>query len=187
MSPRLAALALLSLLALTGCGGISSQTATSSQSAMGTPAPIETQIAPTATITVNQVTLTTDRSTYGPGDTVRVTIGNGLSVSIYVMASGSACGELDLQVKGASGWQTADTAKCASQAEPDALDIRPGGALPLTIPAPAAGTYRFALQYTTITIPPPRSAPGVGVIGATNPASGPAVTVYSAPWEVRSA
>ncbi len=187
MSPRLAALALFSLLALTGCGGISSQTATSSQNAMGTPAPKETLIAPTATITTNQVTLTTDRSTYHPGDTVRVTIGNGLSLGVYAIASNGSCAALDVQVKGASGWQTADTAKCASQAEPDALEINPRSAMTETITAPSVGTYRCALQYATINIPPPRSAPGARPISATNPVSGPAITVYSAAWEVRSA
>ena len=76
MPLRAAMLALLSLLALAGCGAISSQGA-SSQNDTRTPTPKDTLVAPTATITANQVTLTTDRSSYTPRRQVRVTIANG--------------------------------------------------------------------------------------------------------------
>jgi hypothetical protein len=183
---RVAALALLSLLALAGCGAISSQ-GESSQNEAGTPMPKDTLVVPTATITANQVTLTTDRSTYAPGDTVRVTIANGRGVSIYAVASKVNCTALDVQVKATSGWQAVNMASCASQAVPDMLEIKPGNATTVSITAPSAGIYRCALQYTTINIQPPRSAPKGLAMSATTPTSGPGATVYSAAWEVKSA
>jgi hypothetical protein len=181
MPLRLAALGLISLLALAGCA------VTTQQRANGTPALKSTLVVPTPTITANQVTLTIDRSTYAPGDSVRVTIANGRSVSVYVLASKANCTALDVQVKKASSWQAADMTSCATQAVPDMLGIKPGGATTVTITAPSVGMYRCALQYTTINIPPPRSAPNGVIVSATNPASGPATTVYSAEWEVTGA
>ena len=186
MSPRLASLALLSLLALAGCGAISSQGA-SSQSDTGTSTSKDTLVAPTVTLTTNQVTLTTDHATYKPGDSVRVTIGNGHGVSVYAIASKVNCTALDVQVKAASGWQASKVASCASQADPDTLEIKPGSAVTVAITAPAAGTYRCALQYTTITVPPPRSAPNGAIASGTKLTSGPAITIYSAEWNVTSA
>jgi hypothetical protein len=183
MSLKLAALGLLSLLALAGC-------ATSSQNATKTQTPQDALIAPTATITASQVTLATDRPTYEPGDSVRVTIANGQSVSIYAISSKVNCTALDLEVKTASGWQASNVASCDAQTVLDTLEIKPGSAATVTIPAPAAGTYRCALQYTTINVPPPRNAPS-GASGATADAtkssSGPAATAYSAEWNVTSA
>jgi len=94
---------------------------------------------------------------------------------------------LDVQVKKASGWQAANMEPCASQVVPSMLEIKPGGFATMKIRAPTTGTYRCALQYTTINIPPPHSAPKGAIAAATNPASGPATTVYSPTWEVKSA
>ncbi len=182
---RLAAFFLLSLLALAGCSATSSLN-TSEESATETQTLRDTLVAPTATITANQVTLTTDRSTYAPRDTVRVTIANGRGVRIYAVAPKASCTALDVQVKNASGWQAYGVALCAPQTVPDMLEIKPRGATTVTIPAPA-GTYRCALQYTTVNIPPPRNAPSDASVSASNSTSGPATTVYSAPWEVKSA
>jgi hypothetical protein len=178
MSPRLVMLALLPLLALAGC-------ATSSRNATETQTPQDALIAPTASISASQVTLATDRPTYKPGDSVRVTIANGRSVSIYAIGSKVTCTALDLEVKTASGWQASNVASCDAQTVLDTLEIKPGRAATVTIPAPAAGTYRCALQYTTITIPPPRNVPP-NAVGMANPANGPGVTVYSAQWDVTS-
>jgi|SRR5690242_13619859 hypothetical protein len=186
MPLRVATLVLFSLLALAGCGAVSSQDA-SSQSDTETPAPQDTLLAPTATITANQVTVTTDRSTYTPGDSVRVTIANGRGASIYAIASKANCTALDVHVKTVSGWQAANMASCASQVVPDTIEIKPGSATTVTITAPSAGTYRCALQYTTINIPPPRGAPNGAIVSAANSASGPAAMVYSTEWEVKSA
>jgi hypothetical protein len=183
MSPRLAIVALIPLLALTGCSATSSQNA-SDESDTETRTPKTTLVAPTATITANQVTLTTDRSTYAPGDFVRATIANGRSASIYATAFGANCTALAVQMKTAAGWQAAYSASCNLQPDLDTLEIKPGGAITMTIPAPGAGTYRCALQYTTIQVPPPRSAPNGTIVSATNPTSGPGVTVYSGEWEV---
>jgi hypothetical protein len=142
---------------------------------------------PTPTITANQVTVTTDRTSYAPDDPVLVTIGNGRSASVYAIAAKVHCTVLDVQVKTATGWQASNMASCNSQADSDTLDIKPGSAVTVTIAAPSAGTYRCALQYTTINIPPPRSAPTGLAMSATTPTSGPGVTVYSAAWEVKSA
>ena len=187
MSPRLASLALLSLLALAGCGAISSQNAISSENATKTSTSKDTLVAPTATITANQVTLITDHATYKPGDSVRVTIANGRGVSIYAIASNANCSILVIHAKTAAGWQASNAAACASQADPDTLEVKPGSATTVTIIAPVVGTYRCALQYTTINVPPPRSAPNGAIASGTNPTSGPATTVYSAEWNVTSA
>lgn len=187
MPLRAAMLTLLSLLALAGCGAISSQGA-SSQDDTNTPTPKDTLGMPTPTITANQVTVTTDRSTYAPNDSVRVTIANGRGVSVYAIAAKAHCTVLDVQVKATSGWQTSsNVARCGAQDDPQVVEIKPGVSLTVTIPAPSVGTYRCALQYTTINIPPPRSAPKGLAMSATTPTSGPGVTVYSAAWEVKSA
>lgn len=186
MSLRLAALGLALLLALAGCAATSTNSATEN-SATGTPTPKGTLVVPTAVVTANQVTLTTDHSTYMPGDSVRVTIANGQGVSAYAVASQANCTVLEVQVKGASGWQVSNIASCNAQPDPDTLEIKPGSATTVTITAPSAGTYRCALHYTTINIPPPPSTLQDASVSATNPTSGPATTVYSAEWEVRSA
>jgi hypothetical protein len=118
---------------------------------------------------------------------VRVSIANGRGVSIYADASKVNCTALDVEVKAASGWQAVNMALCASQAVPDMLEIKPGNATTVSITASSAGIYRCALQYTTINIPPPDSAPDGAIASAKYPTSGPATTVYSPAWEVRSA
>jgi hypothetical protein len=183
---RLAPFFLLSLLVLAGCSPTSSHDA-SEKSATETRTPQDTLVVPTATITANEVTLSTDRASYTPGDQVRVTIANGRSASIYAIASKVNCTALDVQVKMATGWQTSNVAPCGAQGDPQTVEIKPGSATSVTLTAPSTRTYRCALQYTTINIPPPRSAPNGAIADATNPASGPATTVYSNAWEVKSA
>lgn len=179
MSPRLVMLALLPLLALAGC-------ATLSRNATETQTPRDALIAPTATITANQVTLSIDRASYKPGDQVRVTIANGRGASVYAIATNANCTPVAVQVRMASGWQASNVSPCGAQGDPQTVEIKPGSATSVTITAPAAGTYRCALQYTTITIPPPRNVPP-NAVGMANPANGPGVTVYSAQWDVTSA
>jgi uncharacterized cupredoxin-like copper-binding protein len=187
MSPRLAALALLSLLALAGCGAISTQSASESSTSKNTPTAKSILVEPTATITANEVTLSTDRASYQPGDQVRVTIVNGRGVSVYAIASNADCSVLVIHAKTAAGWQTSNAAPCSVQGDPQTVEVKPSSATSVTITAPPAGTYRCALQYTTINIPPPRSAPNGAIASGTSPTSGPGVTVYSAQWDVRSA
>jgi uncharacterized cupredoxin-like copper-binding protein len=186
MPPRLAVLSLTSFLALAGCGALSSQGATESSTSTNTPTAKSTLVVPTATITANEVTLSTDRATYQPGDSVRVTIANGRGVSVYAIASNANCTPVAVQVKVAAGWQASNGAPCSAQGDPQTVEIKPGGATTVTITAPVAGTYRCALQYTTINIPPPRNAPP-GAVAMANPTNGPGVTVYSAQWDVTSA
>jgi uncharacterized cupredoxin-like copper-binding protein len=187
MSPRLAVLSLTSFLALAGCGAISTQSAAELSASKNPPTAKSTLVAPTATITANEVTLSTDRASYQPGDQVRVTIANGRGVSIYAVASNANCSVLIIHAKTAAGWQTFNAAPCSAQGDPQTVEVKPGSAVTVTITAPAVGTYRCALQYTTITIPPPRSAPNGAIAIGTNPSSGPATTVYSAEWDVTSA
>jgi uncharacterized cupredoxin-like copper-binding protein len=182
MPLRVAALALFSLLALAGCGATSSQDV-SSQNDSETPAPKDTLLAPTATIIANQVTLTTDRVSYKPGDQVRVIIANGQGANVYAIATNANCTPVAVQVRIASSWQAANVSPCGAQGDPQTVEIKPGSATSVTIIAPAAGTYRCALQYTTITIPPPRNVPP-NAVGMANSANGPGVTVYSAQWDV---
>src|SRR5262249_6086310 len=120
----------MSFLALAGCSSVTQQRGDR------TPASKSTLVAPTPTITANQVTLTTDRSTYVPGDTVRVTISNGRSASVYALASKANCTVLGVQVEGTTGWQESNISSCNSQADPDTLEIKPGAATTVTIPAP---------------------------------------------------
>ncbi len=187
MPLRLAVLGLTFLLALAGCGAISSQGATESSTSANTPTSKSTLVVPTATITANQVTLSIDRASYTPGDQVRVTIANGRGASVYAIATNANCTPVAVQVRMASGWQASNVSPCGAQGDPQTVEIKPGGAATVTITAPAAGTYRCALQYTTINIPPPRNAPSGEIAGVAKSTNGPGVTVYSAAWEVKSA
>jgi hypothetical protein len=117
---------------------------------------------------------------------VRVTIANGRGASVYAIATNANCTPVAVQVRIASSWQAANVSPCGAQGDPQTVEIKPGSATSVTITAPAAGTYRCALQYTTITIPPPRNVPP-NAVGMANPANGPGVTVYSAQWDVTSA
>jgi hypothetical protein len=189
MSLKLAALGLLSLLALAGCA-TSSQNTASPRSATESPASTGALVTPTATKNTSLITLTTDRTRYQPGDSVRVTIANGQSVSVYAVASKANCTILDLQVKASSGWQVSNAAPCNAPSDAQSVEIKPHASTVVTITAPATGTYRCALQYTTITIPPPRDAPSGAsdaIADATKTSSGPAAIAYSAEWNVTSA
>jgi hypothetical protein len=123
----------------------------------------------------NPISIKTDRHTYAPTDEVRVTVTNATSQGIFTTAGKADCTILSLQEKTAEGWRDSSALPCMhaeSGSNPEGADvmhIAPGATYSATIHlesdsgAPLArGTYRFALAYSTFTVPPPRLAGGMG-------------------------
>lgn len=122
------------------------------------------------------VTISTDRTTYTPGDTMSVTVHNTLATPIYALDTLASCSilSLDYQVNGA--WQTSQVAQCPLKRRAQLVKIDAGatytahitagypGWNQLTFPK---GSYRLALLYTTTASAMPTEANGVTVTSAT--------------------
>ena len=178
MPLRVAMLALLSLLALAGCGAISSQGA-SSQDDTNTPTPKDTL-----------VRRRDDHRESGDGHHRSLEYEPGDRCASPSPTAGGPVSMPSPLTRTAPCWLCKSgrllvgrhpmSLTCGAQGDPQMVEIKPGSATSVTITAPAAGTYRCALQYTTINIPPPRSAPKRLGYERDTPTSGPGVTVYSA-------
>jgi hypothetical protein len=201
-------LALMSLL-LAGCG--TSIGGTGPDSA----APTATATAPLQTpgkgaTPMTGVTITTDRNSYTFSGVIRATATNRSGKTIYASAGKASCSIFDLEVKTAQGWRPATVAPCTRGGQEDntsdtTIQIASGARHTADIAAndvardaslPSAGTYRLALSYFAITVPPPLAAPSrdeprVGTDGvplgmrraAATPS--PATRVYSEAFEIR--
>lgn len=123
----------------------------------------------------NPISITTDRHAYAPADEIRVTITNSTNRSIFAAAGKAGCTILSLQEETAEGWRDSSALPCAhaesgdDPEDADVMHIAPGATYSATIRlesdtgAPLArGTYRFALAYSTFTVPPPRLTGGMG-------------------------
>lgn len=104
----------------------------------------------TATAAPGAVRLALDKAAYAPGDTVTVTMENGLSVKIVVSDHHTGCTEVQLEKLVQGSWQPAGGA-CKLLTPVRLITLAPGSVTPRRIGIPtgasAAGTYRVKLVY----------------------------------------
>jgi hypothetical protein len=110
------------------------------------------------TSTSGSVSISTDHTTYAPGDTIAVSITNHLQTSIYAFDTRASCTILDLQVQLNGAWQNTQVARCALGRMALLVEIPAGKAYDTTIHAGTpgvnsagfpAGMYRLVLKYST--------------------------------------
>ena len=105
--------------------------------------------------TSGPVTLVLNQSSYGLGDTIKVTIKNGLQSQIFSADHHSDCTPVDLERQSGGTWQT--VASCRLEIVTRILPLAAGSST-LQVLAPAgttqsagsrwpAGTYRIAFSY----------------------------------------
>lgn len=109
------------------------------------------------TSTGGAVKITTDRTTYQPGDTIQVSITNNLQVSIFAYDTLASCTILELQEQDGGTWQDNKLSRCALGRLARLIEIAPGKTYQASIsagtpgvqsPGFPAGTYRLVLKYT---------------------------------------
>ncbi len=155
MSRRVISLIGLSLL-LVGCASTASTnpTPTSSQS----------------------VVISTDRTTYAPGDAIVVTVHNALSTPIYALDTQASCSILSLQYQVGGAWQASQVAQCPQKRPARPVKIDAGATYTATITAGypglkqlsfPVGSYRLVLHYTTSPDMPSIEEHGTTVTSAT--------------------
>jgi hypothetical protein len=179
----------LTLALLAGCG----MTTIGNSPVISPATPTATRSAQNPISTAGAVTVTTDRSTYAPTDSIHASVVNGLSTSIFVKPPLASCAVLGLEIQQPDGtWQTSNAAGCAPVSFSASKAIPPSTTYTATItagrggpvsstPSPfipstenaafPVGTYRLVLYYTLA--PPYLSDSGDGTM------------VTSAPFQVR--
>ena len=134
------------------------------------------------TITSGPVTIATDHTTYGPNDTIHVTVVNHLSTAIAAFDTRASCSILALQVQRNGNWQQAEAAPCPLGRVARLVTIPAGGSYTADITAGfpgmragsfANGQYRLVLAYYPS-----------GPSGTPSPASASATTITSATLSV---
>lgn len=130
----------------------------------------------TGTSGSGSVTISTDRTTYAPGDTMAVTVHNTLATPIYALDTLASCSILSLHYQVNGTWQTSQVAQCPLKRRAQLVKIDAGatytahitagypGWNQLTFPK---GSYRLVLLYTTTPGTMPTQADGVTVTSAT--------------------
>jgi len=122
------------------------------------------------------VTVSTDRTTYAPDDTILVTVHNTLAVPIYAPDTLSSCSILSLQYWANEAWQTSQVAQCPLRRRAQIVKIDAGATYTAHITAGypgwkqdtfPKGSYRLVLLYTTTPSAMPTQANGVTVTSAT--------------------
>ncbi len=130
----------------------------------------------TATPGSGQVVISTDRTTYAPGDAIAVTVHNTLSTPIYTIDTLSSCSILSLQQQINGAWQPSQVAQCPLKRRAQLVKIDAGAAYTARITAGypgmqqltfPAGSYRLVLLYTTTPSVMPTDENGVTVTSAT--------------------
>jgi hypothetical protein len=95
------------------------------------------------------VRLTLDEASYAPGDSVIVTIENGLAKAITVTDHHTNCTFVQLEVQVSGSWRPVGDCKLMTPTR--LVELAAGSVTPQKIGIPssasAAGTYRVALQY----------------------------------------
>ena len=134
------------------------------------------------TLTSGPVTIATDHTTYGPNDTIHVTVVNHLSTAIAAFDTRASCSILALQVQRNGTWQQAEAAPCPLGRIARLVTIPAGGSYKADITAGfkgmragsfANGQYRLVLAYYPS-----------GPSGTPSPASASATTITSATLSV---
>lgn len=129
------------------------------------------------TITSGPVTIATDHETYGPNDTIHVTLVNHLTTDIMAFDTRASCSIFSLQVQRNGAWQVASVAPCALGRIARLVTIPTGGTYTADILAGAKGSraapfpngqYRLVLAYY------------VAGSATPSPAGSGAATIYSA-------
>ncbi len=137
-----------------------------------------------ATITSGPVTIATDHTTYGPNDTIHVTVVNHLSTAIAAFDTRASCSILALQVQHNGAWQQANAAPCPLGRIARLVTIPAGGTYKADITAGvkglragsfANGHYRLVLAYYA-----------AGPSGTPSPSAAGATTITSATLTVGS-
>lgn len=177
---------------LVGCGGASLSDGAANETA-----------SPAVTLTVGKeatpmdaVTIAVAKTSYARTEAIRATVTNQLTTSVYTSDGRASCTILDLQVKTAQGWEASTAAGCAGAAQGQPVPLAGHASQAATITASGdgfpAGTYRLALGYTTIGIPPQMAGTvRDGVSGLPRPmaaqrrAEGPLTMVYSQAFEIK--
>ena len=160
MLRRIISLIGLSLL-LVGCATMSNMNTTTSGTATSSPGP---------------VVVSTDHTTYGPGDTISVSVQNTLSTPIYAMDTQSSCSILSLQYQVNGVWQPSQVAQCPMKRPARPVKIDAGATYTTTITAGypglsqltfPKGSYQLVLIYTTSPSAIPTAESGVTVTSPT--------------------
>lgn len=140
---------LVTLVALCGCGVTAAGAGTGdSSNTTPQPSPTSSTTPPGVTITHGAVTVTTSKTQFARGDTIRVYISNGLSQSIFVADHQTACSLVTIELQSASGWRP--LAPCRLMTPTRAVEIASGATNTQLIPTSGivpAGTYRVRLGY----------------------------------------
>jgi len=99
-----------------------------------------------------EVSVTTDRAVYQPGEVIHAVIRNEGRLEVYAASGQAYCTIVALERSTGGGWRP--VAPCAQGAPPGLVVIAPGESLPLDIPPPGsstdelvAGTYRLRCSF----------------------------------------
>lgn len=160
MLRRVISLIGLSLL-LVGCAAMSNTNTTTSG---------------TATPGAGPVIISTDHTSYAPGDTIAVTVQNTLSTPIYAIDTQSSCSILSLHYQVNGVWQPSQVAQCPIKRAARPVKIDAGGTYTAKITAGypgwsqltfPVGSYQLVLIYTTSPSAIPTAESGVTVTSPT--------------------
>ncbi len=135
------------------------------------------------TSTGGPVSISTNRTTYAPTDSIEVSITNHMQMSIFAYDTRASCTILGLQVQANGVWQDTQVARCSLGRPAMRVEIAANKTYTATIKAGSqgvtqadfpAGTYRLVLTYST-------SATGLSQQTNQN-----GTTIYSATFNVVS-
>jgi hypothetical protein len=132
--------------AMAACGVTTTTGTTPTTLASETPDAMSTS---TGTAAPGGVRLTLDKASYAPGNSVVVTIENGLAKAITVTDHHTNCTFVQLEVQVAGSWRS--VGDCRLMTPTRLVELAAGSVTPQKIGIPSSagtgGTYRVALQY----------------------------------------
>jgi hypothetical protein len=129
------------------------------------------------------VSISTNRTTYAPTDSIEVSVTNHMQTSIFAYDTSASCTILGLQVQVVGSWRDTQVARCALGRHAMRVEIPANTSYTATIKADLqsiyqtafpVGTYRLVLSYFT-------SATSVA-----QPSNQNTTTIYSTPFKVVS-
>ena len=106
----------------------------------------------------NPVNISTDRTNYGPSDTIKVSVTNHLQNSIFAYDTRASCTILGLQMQVNGAWSDSQAARCPLGRPAMLVEIPAGKVYTASISAGYAGfsqatfptgSYRLLLAYST--------------------------------------
>lgn len=126
----------------------------------------------------NPVSISTDQTSYGPGDSIKVSVTNHLQNSIFAYDTRASCTILGIQMQVNGAWQDSQVARCPLGRPAMLIEIQAGKVYTASISAGypglsqstfPTGSYRLLLAYSTTGKGTPQT---------------PTTTVYSATFTV---